>query len=71
LSRVGVPPIAVTNRSLNATGHQLRKYKLYKREDDRSSQATNMRGKLESSESSAEFETKNLEGTSGQMGYQT
>jgi hypothetical protein len=71
LSRAGVPPIDVTNGSLYATGHQLRNCKLYKREDDRSSQATNNRGKLESSESSAEFETKNTEGTSGQMGYQT
>jgi hypothetical protein len=71
LSRIGVPPIAVTNGSLYATRHQLRNCKFKIREDDRSSQTTNTRGTLESSASSAELETKNWEGTSGQMGSQT
>jgi hypothetical protein len=71
LSRRGVPPIAVTNGSLYATGHQLRNYTHFEREDDRSSQATNVRGKKESSESSADLGQQSGRERSGQLGNQT
>ena len=44
LSRIGVSPIGVTNGSLHATRHQLHNCTHFEREDDRSSQATNVRG---------------------------
>ena len=46
--RIGVPPVAVTNGGLYATRHQLHNCSILKREDDRSSQATNVRGADES-----------------------
>jgi hypothetical protein len=71
LSRIGVSPIAVTNGSLYATGHQLRNHTYLEREDDRSSQATNVRGK-ESSESSADLGRQQTgRERSGQLGNQT
>ena len=47
LHRIGVSPVAVANDGLYATRHQLHKCSILRREDDRSSQATNVRGAVE------------------------
>ena len=67
-SRIGVPPIAVTNGSLHATRHQLHNFTHFEREDDRSSQATNVRGSTESSELSADLGQQTGRETPGQLG---